>query len=155
MMAVDVELLDGEQLMSNTDEIAYRQTTKHMFDGGKLATTAFGPTPADKGMPSYSRSTVVTAQEARDWHTRNAKNLSLGVWAVTVGEVVESERYVVDDSKAPVPDDEKRAPGHCFVDYRGLTKQQERELRTELYFRAIDRGEVPTEATPEDGQLFA
>lgn len=155
MMAVEVELLEGEQLMSTADELIFRQTTKHMFDDGKLATTAFGPTTADKGTPSYSRSTVVTAQEARDWHTRNARTRSLGVWAVTVGEVVESERYVVDDSKTHLPDNEKRAPGHCFVDYRGLTKQQERELRTNLYFRAIDRGEVPTAATPEDGQLFA
>jgi hypothetical protein len=148
-------LLDGEQLMSDGGELAYRQTTKHMFDDGKIATTAFGPTPSDKGMPSFSRSSLVTAQDARDWHTRNAKSPSLGVWAVTVGEVVESERYVVDDSKTPLAGGEKRAPGHCFVDYRGLSKAQERELRTKLYFRAIDRGEVPTEATPEDGQLFA
>ena len=119
-----------------------------------VALDASRPTTADKGTPSYSRSKVVTAQEARDWHTRNARTRSLGVWAVTVGEVVKSKRYVVDDSKTPLPDNEKRAPGHCFVDYRGLTKQQERELRTNLYFRAIDRGEVPTAATTEDGQLF-
>jgi hypothetical protein len=155
MTAVDLELLEGEQLMSDGGELAYRQTTKHMFDDGKLATTAFGPMRADTGMPSFSRSSLVTAQDARDWHTRNAKSPSLGVWAVTVGEVVESERYVVDDSKSPLTDGEERAPGHCFVDYRGLTKAQQRELRTKLYFRAIDRGEVPTEATPAEGQLFA
>lgn len=155
MMTFDVELRDGEQLMNDADEFIYRQATKHMFDGGKLATTAFGPTTVDKGMPSHSRSRVVTAQEARDWHTKNAKSPSLGVWAVTVGEVVESERYVVDDSKAHLTDGEKQAPGHCFVDYRRLTKQQERELRTKLYFRAIDRGEVSTAETLEDGQLFA
>ena len=141
--------------MSITDELIYRQATKHMFDDGKLATTTFGPTTADKGMPSYSRSTVLTAQEARDWHTRNGKSPSLGVWAVTVGEVVESERYVVDDSKAHLMDGETRALGHCFVDYRNLTKQQERELRTKLYFHATERGELPTAATPKDGQFFA
>ena len=155
MMAFDVELRDGEQLMNNADELVFRQATKHMFDDGNLATSAFGPTTADKGMPSRSRSRVVTAQEARDWHTRNAKSPSLGVWAITVGEVVESERYVVDVSKTHLMDGEKQAPGHCFVVFRRLTKQQERELRTKLYFRAIDRGEVPTAETLEDGQLFA
>lgn len=155
MIGVAIELLDGEQLMNTADEVVYRQATKHTLDGDKLATTAFGPASIDKGMPSYSRSTIVTAQESRDWHTQNAKNPSVGVWGVTVGEVVTSGRHVVDDSKTPVQTGEKRAPGHCFVDFRALAKQQERELRTRLYFHAIARGELPTTITADDGQLFA
>lgn len=155
MRAADVELLEGEELMSTAEELIYRQATAHMFDGDQLATTAFGPTTADRGMPSFARSTVQSAQEARDWHSRCANSPSLGVWAITVSEVIDAGRYVVDDSAAPLLKGELRAPGHCFVDYRRLTKPQERELRSQLYFYATDRGEIPTIETPGDGQLFA
>ncbi|GAA1337773.1 hypothetical protein [Arthrobacter roseus] len=155
MTATHVELGDGEQLMSSESEVVFRQVTQHMFDGDLIATTAFGPSTADRDMPSYSRSTVVTAQDSRDWHTQNAKSPSLGVWGITVGEVIDSGRYVVDDSQCSLDDGQKRAPGHCFVDFRELSKPQKRELRAQLYFYAIARGELPTMATTPDGQLFA
>jgi hypothetical protein len=154
MTGVDVELLEGEQLMSNAGELVYRQMTQHMFDGDKLKTEAFGPSSADRDMPSYARSTETTPQESRDWHTQNAKSRSLGVWGVTVGEAIESGRHVVDDSQRPPYEDKRRAPGHCFVDFRGLSRPHKRELRARLYFYATDRGELPTKQTPEDGQLF-
>lgn len=107
MTSADVELLEGEQLLSDGDELVYRQATQHLFDGDKLATTAFGPSTADRDMPSYARSTLVTAQEARDWHTGNAKSPSLGVWGVTIGETIASGRHVVDDSLCPIPRDSR------------------------------------------------
>lgn len=156
MTDVDVELLEGEQLVSGREELAYRQIAPHMLiDNGKIATTAFGPNTSDQGKPSYSRSSLVTAQEARDWHTENARSPSQGVYGVSVGEVIESGRYLVDDSQCQPEGDSLRAPGHCFVDFRGLAKPQERELRARLYMHAMKRGEIPTEPTKVDGQLFA
>lgn len=155
MSGPDVQLLDGEQLMSDGDELTYRQITKHLLDGEKVATSAFGPVTSDRRMPSFARKSIVTAQEARDWHTENAKSPSLGVWAVTVAETVDADCYTVDDSKTPLASGEKRAPGHCFVDYRGLSKQTEREVRTKLYWAAMARGEIPTHATTADGELFS
>jgi len=154
MSRPEVELLEGEELLSTAEEVMFRQVTKHMFDGDKLATTAFGPATADAGMPSFSRSSLVSAQESRDWHTQNARTPSLGVWGVTAGEVIASGRYAVDDSGIPLPAGEKRAPGHCFVDYRGLSKREEREVRGQLYFFAVERGELPTTETSDDGHLF-
>ncbi len=156
MTAADVELLDGEQLLSDAKELAYRQIAPHMLvDEGKVATTAFGPNTADKGRPSFSRSTVLSAQESRDWHTQNARSPSSGVYGVTVGEVIESGRYVVDDSGCPIPDGAIRAPGHCFVDFRGLERPLMKELRARLYMHAMARGEIPTVETAPPGQLFA
>lgn len=156
MTATDMELLEGEQLMSDAEELAYRQMAPHMFsDDGKIASTVFGPSAADNGKPSYSRESRVSAQEARDWYARNARKPSLGVYAVSVGEVIDSGRYAVDDSECALPEGEKRAPGHCFVDFRGLTKWQKKDLRALLHMHAMERGEIPTEAAPEDGQLFA
>ncbi|PYY34446.1 hypothetical protein DEJ32_14650 [Curtobacterium sp. MCPF17_046] len=150
-----MELLDGEQLMSDEDELAYRQIAPHMLvDNGQIATIAFGPNSSDNNMPSYSRSAIVTAQEARDWFNQNAKSESQGVWGVTVGEVIAANRYVIDDSACSLPVGHVRSPGHCFVDFRGLTKQQRKELRAQLFMCATERGEIPTEPTPQDGQLF-
>lgn len=155
MRLMHVELADGEQLMNETEELIYRQIAPHMLvDDGKVASTAFGPNSSDDNMPSYSRSTVVTAQQARDWHTDNAVSPSLGVWGVTVGEVIASGRYAVDDSRCPVPAGGKRAPGHCFIDFRGLAKAQRKELRARLHMHAMERGEIPTEPAPKEDVLF-
>lgn len=156
MTATDVELMAGEQLMSTADELAYRQMTPHMFqDDGRIATSVFGPSTADNGKPSYSRSSSVSPQEARDWHTLNASKPSMGVYAVSVGEVISSGRYAVDDSECPLAEDEKRAPGHCFVDFRGLSRSQKKDLRAQLYMHAMVRGEIPTKSTAADGELLA
>lgn len=156
MMPRDVELSEGEQLMADAEELVYRQITPKMYaDDGRIASHVFGPSTSDNGKPSYSRSSVVTAQEARDWHTANANTPSDGVWAVSVGEVIEAQRYVVDDSNAPLPADGVRAPGHCFVDFRGLSRNQKKDLRGKLLMHALNRGEIPTEGLLEDGQLFA
>ncbi|WP_417218146.1 hypothetical protein [Arthrobacter sp.] len=155
MRAADVELQAGEQLMVKGGELIYRQIAPHMLiDDGKVATTAFGPNSSDNYMPSYSRSTAVTAQESRDWHTRNALHPSLGVWGIAVQEVIASESYAVDDSACPLGEGQKRAPGHCFVDFRRLSKPQRKELRARLYMHAMKRGEIPTNETVAEGQLF-
>lgn len=155
MTGVDAQLLEDERLMTEAEELAYRQLAPHMYDDdGKIASTAFGPTTSDRGKPSYSRSTVVSPQEARDWHNENANSPSLGVWGVTVGEVIASGRYVVDDSRCKLTEGALRAPGHCFVDFRELSRQQRKELRARLHMHALKRGEISTEAPVEDGQLF-
>ncbi|TWX34995.1 hypothetical protein ES689_14225 [Frigoribacterium sp. ACAM 257] len=155
MTDIAVELREGEQLMSDAEEIAYRQITPRMFiDNGQIASTAFGPNSSDNNMPSYSRSTLVSPQEARDWHNEYATSASQGVWGVTVGEVIASHSYVVDDSASPQEQGEIRAPGHCFVDFRGLTRAQRKELRAQLLLHALERGEIPTEPPVTEGQLF-
>lgn len=156
MTEVHIELKECEQLVGELEEISYRQITPHLFeDGRQVASYAFGPSTADAGMPSYSRSSIVTAQESRDWHSAYAQKPSEAVYGVSVREVIESGSVVVDDSKCPIADNESRAPGHCFVDFRGLPKPRVRELRAKLYMHAMERGEIPTEPLIEDGALFA
>ena len=42
MIDLVVDLLDGEQLMSNADELAYRQVAPHMLvDNGRMITQAW------------------------------------------------------------------------------------------------------------------
>lgn len=152
----DLELAEGESLIVNPDELALRQITEWMAPDGAILTHVFGPSTADQGMPSYSRDSVVDAQTARDWHNgRPNGSRSVGVWAVSVEEVIAAGRHVIDDSAAPTAPDAVRAPGHCYVDFRGLPKPDVKSIRYLLWQRAMERGEIPTEEPLPDGQLTA
>jgi hypothetical protein len=150
---VGLELVTGECLMVREDELIYRQITEHLKHGDKVATHAFTGSTADAGKPSYGRSDVVSAQDSRDWHTAYAKNPSLGVWALTVQEVVVASSRVIDDSRTPIADDERRPPGHCYVDARDLDRLALKELRASLWSDAMRRGEIPTHEPRSDGEL--
>jgi hypothetical protein len=152
MTAADLEFAEGETLVVG-DELLYRQITKHLLDDeGRVATHAFtGPSAEEK--PSYGRSSIVTAQDARDWHTEHAKSPSLSVHAVTVSEVIAAGRWVIDDSKSPLELGKTRAPGHCFVDVRKLDRQALKDLRAELWQAAMRRGEIPTREPLPDGEF--
>lgn len=151
--APDLQLAEGETLVTEADELIYRQITKHLKDpSGAIATHAFTG-ESGKGNPSYARSSVVTAQASRDWHTENTKSSSEGVWALSVCEVVATKRWVIDDTGAPLAPGELRSPGHCFVDIDGLDRVALKSLRTLLWKAATERGEIPTSAPLGDGEL--
>lgn len=153
MTVVALTLDEGESLIAGEDELVYRQITKHLMHNGSVATHAFTGTTADAGKPSYSRSTVVGPQDSRDWHTANAKSPSLGVWAVSVGEVELAGTHAVDDSRTPIREGERRSPGHCYVDARIDDRLALKVLRASLWEAAMQRGEVPTSEPRPDGQL--
>lgn len=142
------DLAPCEVQLAPSDELLYRQITKHKWNEVQKvpASAAFGPVSADDGRPSFARSSAegVTEQSSRDWHQQHARTPSLGVWAVTSAEVNEAELRSVDDSACPLPAQGVRAPGHCYVDYRGLTPKQVRDARAELLLRALSRKELPT-----------
>lgn len=145
MTLLNVNLAQNEELVAEPTEIAYRQVAPHMLiDEEKVASTAFGPLPADQGMPSFSRSSVVTAQESRDWFSVNSGKISHAVYGVTVEEVIAAGTVVVDDSACELAADEIRSPGHCFVNYRELSRPERKTVRAKLYMSAMDRKEIPT-----------
>lgn len=152
MTPADLELDDGEELVVD-DELIYRQITEHLLDReGRVATHAFTGPSADR-KPSYARSTLVTAQESRDWYTRNSKSPSLAVHAVSVSEVITAGRWVIDDSGSPLEEGKQRSPGHCFVDARELDKLALKSLRADLWRAAMSRGEIATREPLADGEF--
>lgn len=146
-------LAEGETVVVEREELIYRQICEWMISGGTILTSVFGPSTSDAGRPSYSRSSIVSAQESRDWHNTYAPSRSTGVRALAIDEVLEVELLVIDDSGTPIPDGKLRAPGHCFIDYRDLPKADVKSIRYKLYERAMARGEIPTVETAVDGQL--
>lgn len=140
------ELASCEHSISPSRELLYRQIPEHYWDpiAGKPSSAAFGPAGIDSGMPSFSRSARVNAQESRDWHQHNARSHSRGVWACTVEEVDAADTRSVDDSDCPSLPHKPRSPGHCYVDYRHLDKRGERIVRASLLAAALQRGEIST-----------
>lgn len=150
MMPAGLNLAEGEELIVE-DELIYRQITKHMIDPeGRIVTHAFADST---GMTSYSRSSRVSGQESRDWHTSISKSPSLAVRGLLVTEVISAKRWVVDDHATPLEAGEVRAPGHCYVDSKKLDKLTLKSLRADLWMAATARPEIVTRGQLADGEL--
>lgn len=144
-----VELAAGEFAIPNDSdlsELLFRQICAHIWDAqhGKPDLHSFGPQKADERKPSFSRESIVTAQQSRDWHNANAKSNSRGVWACSVAEVQAAGTRAVDNSDTPLIEGEVRAPGHAFVDYRHATKGELKTIKARLLMAALERKEIPT-----------
>lgn len=129
-------------LPHDSDEFLWRQITPIIWHGekGQPKTDAFGPKTADEQKPSFSRSALVTAEEAFEWHNKHANSKSLAVWACRVSDCGQIALRVIDDySHSSKP--KHVAPGHAYVDYRGLSKKEERDKRSELLMAALDYGQ--------------
>lgn len=151
----DIDLDEGEAFLENASELIFRQITRHSLSkDGRVGTHAFGHADSDRGKPSYSRCSVVSAQEARDWHNANARSPSLAVWALAIEEVYAERLWAIDDSAVPVEAGRVRAPGHCYVDYRHLSRGEVKSIRARLYFAAERRGEIPTTSEVIDDGLI-
>ena len=144
-----VELQPGEIVIeddSDPSELLFRQICAHIWDTqhNKPDLHSFGPQSADERKPSFSRESVVSAQQSRDWHNENAKSKSKGVWACSIAEVHAAGTRAIDDSATPKADGEIRAPGHAFIDYRHTNKGELKAIKAKLLMAALEREECPT-----------
>ena len=143
MSTTYLALATAEILMDPaSDELLLRQITEPLMTDGKPSSQAFGPSTSDKGAPSFSRRTKTTPTKSRAWHDANAAKPSLGVWACSTSEVDDAGTRSVDDSGVPAAPGTKKAPGHCYVDYRHMAKSEERLVRSLLLAKALDRQEL-------------
>lgn len=143
MTTTYLALVSGEILLDPvSEELLLRQITEPLMTDGKPSSQAFGPSTADKGAPSFSRRTKTTPKKSREWHNANAAKPSLGVWACSTSEVHDAGSRSVDDSGVPAIPGQKKAPGHCYVDYRHMAKSEERLVRSLLLAKALDRQEL-------------
>ncbi len=131
-----------EVLLTDQSEVLYRQLTEPLYDPAQKrpSSHAFGPKDADHGKPSFVRSSLVSAQDSRDWHTANAAKPSLAVWGCTVGTVNGEGIRAVDDAATG-----DKAPGHAYVDYRRLSKPETKLVRAVLLAESLKLGEFPTQ----------
>jgi hypothetical protein len=145
-MADWLDLDPGESELLRSEQRLWRQMTRWIWDEDKKQPKAhaFGPLDADEQMPSFSSESEVSAQAARDWHQQNANSQSFAVWPITTGDLDNTDLRAVDDSSKPLRAGTKRAPGHVYLDYRGMDKKTERKNRAILLRAALQREEEPT-----------
>ena len=127
----------GEILLTDEDELVWRQVNPKFFDRGQVTEQAFQPTSDDPRRLSCSRESLQSAEGAFK-HFTNDGYLSVGTFAVTVGEVTSAGSRAVDDSE--VQTQSPPTPGHTFLDYRALDRNERRDLRDDLAFYATSRG---------------
>ncbi|MBJ7287988.1 hypothetical protein [Williamsia sp.] len=134
------------------DELLWRQICDHSWDAqyGLPNLDSFGPQKVDQRRPSFSRSSVVTAQESRDWQSEWAKSKSRGVWACSIQEVADAGTRAIDDSETALEPGKQRAPGHAYVDYRHMGKAGLKAVKARLLKAALARKEIPTDDNFED-----
>ncbi|MDP9411694.1 MAG: hypothetical protein M3P70_14610 [Actinomycetota bacterium] len=136
------DLIAGEMLVEEPDELLWRQVHPTWVEDGIPTSQAFKPATADEDKPSVARSSVHTAEEAYRWHTETAERKSVGTWGVEVGEcVIEARLRVVDDSRAQDAPP-TRSPAHAYLDFRSHTKGEVKLAGAALLAAALRRGQV-------------
>ncbi|WP_127097457.1 hypothetical protein [Brachybacterium saurashtrense] len=128
-----------EELMTDKDEAVHRQVHPRFYDQGIISDEAFVAREDEQRKLSSTRNGEVSAECARRHYTDVLNLASIGVAELTVGEVEEELSRCVDDSTDP---NHELPPGHCYIDFRGLTKTARRELREALAEIATERGLV-------------
>lgn len=136
------QLRPGETELSSEEggELLWRQVHPKYTDGGIITEQAFQSTSSDPRRLSCSRESLQTAQGAFEHHTQKLELQSAGTCAVTVDEAIEAGTRPVDDSN--VQEQVPPTPGHTYLDYRGLSKQDRSFARDELALFATERGFV-------------
>lgn len=128
----------GEQeLYPPTPELLLRQVHPNFLDGNEITEMAFYPGSKSQEC-SCSRETLQSAEGAYDHHTGKLNGKSVGTCAVSVQEVEDAGSRAIDDSAVQtyIPP----TPGHTYIDFRGLAKQERSFIRDELADAANTRG---------------
>jgi hypothetical protein len=132
-------LLNDVGLLELTDdsEWLHRQVSPSwLVDGGRPSSQTWKPTPKDGGELSVYRGSVfVDAKSAFDFHCSTLGLRSVGVAGVTVRDVREAGTKVFDDSaRGDV------SKGHSFVDFREMSKKEQKLVQGALQERALRHG---------------
>jgi hypothetical protein len=125
-------------VMTDANEVLFRQIHPNLFDGDEPASSAFMPNSSDEGQLSVDRETLTTAQSAYDLYVGNGLK-SGGTYGVTTGEFGAQELQCY-----PQPIEAsgslKANPAHARVDFSALGSSKRRTVAKRLKTCALSRG---------------
>jgi hypothetical protein len=139
----ETPLRSCEKVVPDSDELQWREVHPQWVADGLIARDAFVGVHTSRAEVSTVRSSRRTAEQAHLHYVEHLGLQSAGTWAVAVGEVLEVDGRVVDDSAC----DDVDTPGHSFIDLRSLTRPQQKAARVHLAARATSRGRQYPEAS--------
>lgn len=127
-------LEDGEQELTDGDELLHRQVPAALILDALPGIGAFSPKQEEHHRMSTARSHKVSAQQAYELHVA-AGGRSAGTWSVAVVDVTSAALRALDDSGLPdVP------AHHASVDFRAHGKARRRVAAEQLRTAAAERG---------------
>lgn len=145
------ELGEGEIVLDDPSEQVWRQVHPQRLRGAQISSEAFVPGRNDEKMLSCSREQTVTAEDAIEFHTAVLGKKSAGAAVITVNHVRSAEPVnaasppvvelrAIDDSAVTVPEDEPKAPGHTYLDYRPFGSSRIEKKAKQLAYFANEAG---------------
>lgn len=137
-LLVVITEVDTEAPLEDATEVLFRQVHPDLYDDGRLASSAFLPSPGDQNQLSTDRASMTTAKEAHQRYIES-KRRSVGTFGVTVGECSQQGLRCFPD---PVAETEstKANPAHSRVDFSVLGTNQQRKVAKRLKQAAVTRG---------------
>ncbi|MCL2656310.1 MAG: hypothetical protein FWD62_02620 [Betaproteobacteria bacterium] len=116
----------------NDQTLLLRQVHPKFFPDGEVSSQAFFPFPKDDGRLSVYDGDQITGADSYQHYTATLGLESVGVWAVSGGEVVSAELTYRADSVAG-------NAAHAVVDFGALAEKECRKLAKRLKKFAVDR----------------
>jgi hypothetical protein len=126
------------------ESLFYRQVHPNWSADGVPNSVAFGPTPKDKDQLSVDDASLVSAEGSWRHFTEKLGLISVGTWAVSMGDVEEAGDLELAASPSVVAEDPDRSnPAHCHVDFSGVTSKGQKKRRAQhLAIKATARGRL-------------
>ncbi|MFD7656018.1 hypothetical protein ACFV4N_18775 [Actinosynnema sp. NPDC059797] len=122
-----------DAVLTTATELLYRQVHPTQMPNGTMSSEAFNPSARDKDLLSTLREHVGPEEAYRRWTETNGF-LSVGTYAVSVGEVDDQGLQAIDDAATTEPD-------HASIDYTSAQGKSERKRRSrKLRDAAVARG---------------
>lgn len=125
-------------------ELLLRRVHPTQIKDGRPSKTTFFPRPADHGLVSVDRQSLVTPADCYAAYAA-AKNLVApkrgGIWAVSVGECAGTSLTCLTD---PLSGDEPAgpSPAHALIDMSGLSEEAAHTAAAILFAAAKTRGQL-------------
>lgn len=124
-------------------ELLFRRVHPSQIKDGRPSKTTFLPRPADAGLVSVDRSTVLNAQECYDAYAA-AKSFGAtqgGIWGLTVSEC---SAHSVDCLSDPLSAEEYGGPNsaHALIDMHILSEEETYTVAAKLFAAAKARGKL-------------
>ena len=124
------------------DSLFYRQVHPNWMVKEVPSSQAFGPTPKDEDKLSVDDASKVSAESSWRHFTEKLGLMSVGTWAVSMGEVEETGDLVVIASPKVVAEaPAKINPAHCDIDFSQVSSKGKKKRNAQvLAMKASDRG---------------
>jgi hypothetical protein len=132
---------DDAEVLTDDDELLFRQVHPSFVRDGRPSSQAFRPTPKDAGKLSVARGALTTAAAAYRHYMERLRLPSAGTWGVTVGECREQGLPAVADPLA-APPATVADPAHAAIDFTGHSRSQAEAKGTRLARKACERGRL-------------